>query len=684
MPRGGWKPRKRAISGTTGLKLSMDQVIMIRRLSTPPSNPDWVPGGPPPPPGTLAASPRVFWSARADSDANMVMDIGNPNIFTLDTLNGHSYVQWPGGRKAIRVASGWTGGPGSNYDKISMMGGNWKVFTKHSLHETSYSVGMQQNGVVREMYCRFSFLIDPDVLIGMTDEGVKLPGFESHSGTPNYIDSWSVRMEFRRYGVSYQPPDQPTNAFWFVGYWYGGGWAEGVYGGIIPTTAPYLYTGVIYTCEQHVRLNTFTNGIPNADGIVEIKLDGTLVYSQTNVIFRTQELNPDYGYEEDIGMFWPCLWHGGQTVPSAPIHIELGDMAASTYGWIGLPLTTSTLAQAAASLSPGNWATITAPANQGTVLVREGVGTTETAYSNEATWDGQDHLINYVAKVAGTYPFRHFQYSEATHLWSIKSSNITQLGVFGHAYDYNMFDINQRRVYFKSTADRSIYYADAPDYVWSDANKLAAWPAPGASDEMAQPAFSWRRGMAGVGSQDGGNDDLRSPEGAIGLCVAAANGHANFVIYDIQNATWRTNIDVDFPGHTLGAYERWGSYSPTYNCAVAMIWNSVPVAVRLNSNGTATILSTPPRYAGGNSAGEQYAGLFTCDPASGNFLLLHTDGTFWELNPTGSGTWTQLTGSRTPPSDLYPFGTACAVAVPIPEYGAVLFIASTWHLYKHA
>jgi hypothetical protein len=80
-------------------------------------------------------------------------------------------------------------------------------------------------------------------------------------------------------------------------------------------------------------------------------------------------------------------------------------------------------------------------------------------------------------------------------------------------------------------------------------------------------------------------------------------------------------------------------------------------------------------------------GLLVNDPVTGNFLLLSA-GQLWELNPSGTGTWTQKTS---PPNGVGvpgPGNPQAVIATSVSDYGVVVFITQptstggTFFVYK--
>ena len=105
----------------------------------------------------------------------------------------------------------------------------------------------------------------------------------------------------------------------------------------------------------------------------------------------------------------------------------------------------------------------------------------------------------------------------------------------------------------------------------------------------------------------------------------------------------------------------------------------------MNSDRTLVELASAPA----NCLVGIYRGGLVCDPVTGNFLVL-SGGALFELNPTGSGTWRQMTGSRIPPAAVNdPAATENSIMSELPDHGAVAVISmngtsGNMYLYKHA
>ena len=150
----------------------------------------------------------------------------------------------------------------------------------------------------------------------------------------------------------------------------------------------------------------------------------------------------------------------------------------------------------------------------------------------------------------------------------------------------------------------------------------------------------------------------------------------DIVVFDVQANDWiATNQKIVDAIPTGGTYQHWGSYSEVHNCAVIILGqgghNDGATAStdyrtwRINAAGTSTALPNPPTRVGYN------IGSITCDPVSGIFLVLGEDGSFYSLDPTGSGTWTSLTAA---PGGLWPLSGTPTVCWPDEGNGVTV-----WH-----
>ena len=161
-----------------------------------------------------------------------------------------------------------------------------------------------------EGYLRYALYLEDSIAVGMTEAGVKLPGFEGVPGV-------SARMW-------HGPPD-PANPHVYAAadYVYSGETAAGAYGNVHPF-GQYLRAGRWYAMEQHVKNNSFTNGVHNADGVLEMWINGHLVYSNTKLTWYT---TPGV---KIFNKFFVNIYHGGMGFPSQNIYYRIARLAHST------------------------------------------------------------------------------------------------------------------------------------------------------------------------------------------------------------------------------------------------------------------------------------------------------------------------------------------------------------------
>jgi hypothetical protein len=350
----------------------------------------------------------------------------------------------------------------------------------------------------------------------------------------------------------------------------------------------------------------------------------------------------------------------------AALHCKLGGVSAATNS-ISLPKPLPTVLSAQAdTLEPGKWVKLPPARNQGPCLTQ--VDRWLTSYSNQAAWDPTRKLAHYCGKRQSRYPIQHAIYREATHDWIKQWDDLlVPLGTFGHGYGYNIINPATGRVFFKNhDVPRKVYYADPPNYSWSTNNVLPDWPNSGGGNVPAQPCFFWTGLITGAGDQ-----------GLIGLFVnGSGDASMHFVLYDVQSGQWLPSVVIE---GTNSAFERWGDYSAVHNCAVCFANDgntSYDRPYRLDSDKSVTRLANSPRLTGALRAN------FIADPVTGNFLMMATDGTFWDLDPTGSGQWAQLARA---PSELWPLTKIGTICWGIPAYGVTVWAThkgDMW-LYKH-
>ena len=168
---------------------------------------------------------------------------------------------------------------------------------------------------VSEIYLRYCLWLEDDIALGMTEQGVKLPGPEGDEA------SWRL--------IHSRPDHANPNLYAAFDYRYSGdsgngyGVTSGSYGGAI------LRTGRWYVFEQHAKANTFTNGAPNSDGVAEVWINGHPVFASSKIQWF---VNPASRFKK----FFINLYHGGMGLPTRNIHYRLAKLARSTTR-IGIP-----------------------------------------------------------------------------------------------------------------------------------------------------------------------------------------------------------------------------------------------------------------------------------------------------------------------------------------------------------
>jgi hypothetical protein len=334
----------------------------------------------------------------------------------------------------------------------------------------------------------------------------------------------------------------------------------------------------------------------------------------------------------------------------------------------------SVLAQAAQSMAVGTWLNFPIP-NLDSVLVT--TGSSNITFSNSMAWDafrkkmvfiGADHG----APVPPIGPgLLRIEYDEATHTVAVVPPHP---GVTGHGYGHTTVNPFNGDIYHQVYNSRQVKRFNGTS--WSN---LPLWT--GLNNITASCAW-WKSGLSGVGVQ--------------GAYVAfnPGNGAGNqndgqIIGYDPIAAAWTINFGGAAPNAGPPTYSEVVAMSDVKNCFVYSGPGYGGRMFRMNADRSTTELTTCPI-----TVGVQSANIVPC-PVSGDILILR-GGVLRALNPSGVGTYSTLTGSRTPPPlGGSPMGVGDpgaphnVVSGAIPDHGVDMYwtattsAASCW-LFKHA
>ena len=337
------------------------------------------------------------------------------------------------------------------------------------------------------------------------------------------------------------------------------------------------------------------------------------------------------------------------------------------------------LATLANSMAPGTWAQLN-PSNQDATLGVGNVSGTMIHFCNTMPWNPFTKVIEIVGMDHNWGMQRHVRYDEASNSFILVAADDGLGSQVQHGYDHNTVNPFTGDLYhrFYSGFTGTISSFKKP----RGGSSFQALPSVSASDQVAIGATWWSGPFAGGGSQ--GSFMLFNSGNALGNA-----NDGQILAYNPLSNTWFFNKQAMAPNYGSGStYHSVMEYSSLKNVAVYGGGNVAPNRLwRLNSDGSFIAM---PNVPAGKAVGIQN-GLLVNDPVSGNFLLLSA-GQLWELNPSGSGTWTQQTGTRNPPGAVGvpgPGTPEAVIASAIPDYGVVAFITqpghtgATFFIYKH-
>jgi hypothetical protein len=343
------------------------------------------------------------------------------------------------------------------------------------------------------------------------------------------------------------------------------------------------------------------------------------------------------------------------------------------------PLANTALGNLASSMAPGTWAQLN-PANQDATLGVGNVSGTMIHFCNSMPWNPHSKVIEIIGMDHNWGMQRHVRYDERTNSFVLVAADDGLGTQVQHGYDHNTVNPFTGDLYHR-------FYSGFTGTISSfkkvlGGSSFAALPSVQASDQVAIGATWWSGPFAGGGSQ--GSFMIFNSGNALGNA-----NDGQILAYNPLTNTWFFNKQAMAPNYGSGStYHSVMEYSAGKNVAVYGGGNAAPNRLwRLNSDGSFIAM---PNVPAGKGVGIQQ-GLLVNEPVTGNFLLLSA-GELWELNPSGSGTWTQQTGARTPPGAVGvpgPGAPEAVIAVSISDYNVVAFITqpghtgATFFLYKH-
>ena len=341
------------------------------------------------------------------------------------------------------------------------------------------------------------------------------------------------------------------------------------------------------------------------------------------------------------------------------------------------PLGNTALGNLARSMAPGTWAQLTA-ANQDAVLGVGNVSGTMIHFCNSMPWNPFSKVIEIIGMDHNWGMQRHVRYDVKTNQFILVAADDGLGTQVQHGYDHNTVNPFTGDLYHR-------FYSGFTGTISSfkkvlGGSSFVALPGVSASEQVAIGATWWSGSFVGGGSQ--GSFMIFNSGNALGNA-----NDGQILAYNPLTNAWFFSKEAMAPFYGSGeTYHSVMEYSSAKNVAVYGGGNVAPNKLwRLDSDGSFIAMPDVPP---GKAVGIQN-GLLVNDPVSGNFLLLSA-GELWELNPSGSGTWTQQTGLRVPPGAVgVPGNLDAVIASSISDYGVVAFITqpghtgATFFLYKH-
>ncbi len=366
--------------------------------------------------------------------------------------------------------------------------------------------------------------------------------------------------------------------------------------------------------------------------------------------------------------------------------------AARALLWLALTLLTpfcssqlaygSALSDLAASMQPGTWAVLTTTNFASGDILRAPAGGSAAEYMDEAHWNPLNNTVMFLGASHPSGPFTgdrfvFAKYTESTNAWTllttptaagVDTSNSDPNHVYRHAtIDPNTGDIYHRQYY----TGKVMKYSHAAQ-TWS---QCSVWGTGNYQVAGSLEYFPDRNSLIFLD----GNWGVWELSLASGNCLGTWTEIAGIA-----------GVGGPTPQLSVGSYHNQSRYSWLCQCVVLGGGNGSTNLYLYHADGTWTTAASPP--AGLTVIAVPPTGtIFTVDPVTGLLLFWgYSDATttMYEYNPS-TDTWNTI--ARTSPMFPGPEGGVSeTVAIPIPNYGVIMFASSgsssggKIYLYRHS
>lgn len=340
------------------------------------------------------------------------------------------------------------------------------------------------------------------------------------------------------------------------------------------------------------------------------------------------------------------------------------------------------LAQLAAAMPPGSWAPLVV-ADQDTVLGVGNVSGSMIHYSNSMPWNAWSRKIEILAEDHNWGAVRYAQYDELANRFILVTADAGLGTNTQHGYDHNSLNPSTGDYYYRPAWIGDPHIVVKKKLLGAATTFTDLPLLPTNYEQIAIASTWWSGAFLGAGSQ--GCLMIFNSGDAFGNAL-----DGQVAAYDPLSDRWFYDQHGMAPlfGSNGSTYHSVMEYSAPHNVAVYGGGNAQPSRLwRLSSDAS---FQEMPEVPAGKAVGVQRGNL-VADPVSGNFLLLSA-GELWELDPSGSGSWTAQTGARVPPPEVGvpgPSNPEGVISSAITDYGVVVYVTQssrtggTFYVYKH-